>query len=115
MKVYACPAECPAPKPDYANYDRKKEEAAELRHQEELKAWLVGAGYKGANTGGILQIPHADGYAVYMLAEGKSSCLIHLPYGDGWNSPMAEGLTKKAVIKMIKQNRTDIINRLVLP
>ena len=101
MKVYACPGEVAAPKVDYFNYDRNKVAEAERQHQKDLKAWAAQAGFTGKNTGRILRTSYADGYALYMMVEGRTSFLIHLPYGDGYDDPLVRGLTKKAVLEEI--------------
>ena len=101
MKVYACPGEVAAPKVDYFNFDHAKNAEAERKHQEALKAWAVEAGFTGKNTGRILRSAYADGYALYMMVEGRTSFLIHLPYGDGYDNPLVNGLTKKAVLEEI--------------
>ncbi len=105
MKVYSCPDEVQFPEPDFTSYDLAKEQAREQAHSEALKAWLIEQGYTGPYTGEILLEPHADGYAQYMMADGRSSCLIHLPYGDAWNSPNVTHLPKKEVIARIKRSR----------
>lgn len=104
MKVYRLPEELPAPVIDYSNYDFDAIQKADKEHEAALKDHLIAQGYTGKNTGGILQLPIADGCALYMLAEGSTSCLIHLPYGDAWNSPDVEFLPKREVLKRI--NRT---------
>lgn len=99
MKVYACPTEVPAPVLNITNFDYAKHEAAEKAHMLKLIEHLKKMGYTGKRTGGILRMPFADGCATYMMAEGRTSILIHLPYGDGWNSPDVEFLPKREVIK----------------
>ena len=104
MKVYSCPAEVPAPAANYTNFDLDKMQADEEAHSAKLKAHLIAQGYTGEHTGGLYYIPHADSHAVYMLADApRGSCLIHLPYCDGWHSPYATKMTKAEVIKSIKQ------------
>lgn len=99
MKVYSCPAEIQAPTfTTIGDYN-----AAVEKHQEALKKWLVKHGYTGKNTGRTCKFPVADGYAVYMLAEGSKSCLIHLPYGDGYQFPYVERLTKKDILENIQR------------
>lgn len=105
MKVCSLPEECPAPEPNYYDYDWKREEARQKEHSEQLKQWLLANGYSGKNTGEILMIGHADGYAQYMLAEGRTSCLIHLPYGDAWDSPLAHYMPKKDVLAQIARQK----------
>lgn len=103
MKVYTLPADVPAPSVDYFNYDHKKALAAEKAHQAELKEWLIGQGMTGKHTGRILQVQIADGYAVYMMADGRGSYLVHLPYGDGYDSPLVSGMTKAGVLAEIER------------
>lgn len=105
MKVYSCPAEVPAPTIDHAAFDLKKLEAEEAAHAERLKAHLIAQGYTGTHTGKIVNIPHADGHAQYMIADAaRGFCLIHLPYCDAWHSPWATKLTKAEAIRMGTQN-----------
>lgn len=103
MKVYSSPI--PAPEYDYANYDRDKVMAAEDEHSVKLKAWLLANGYNGKRTGEIASFPIADGYASYMLGDGKKSCLIHLPYGDAYNYPDVRFLPKAEVLKRIDSSK----------
>lgn len=103
MKVYACPEECPAPEPDYSNYDFAKEQKRQDEHQAKLKAWLQANGYSGKYTGEIYATPRGDGYAQYMVGDGRSFCLIHLPYGDAWDDPDVRYLPKKEIIKRIER------------
>lgn len=115
MKVYSAPEELKY-EPDYTNYDPTAFAEAEDMHREALVAWLREAGYTGKKTGAELQIPHADGYARYMFADargtgtGLKSCLIHLPYGDAWDSRDVEFLPQKEVLKRIAQ--TERVNAL---
>lgn len=105
MKVYSCPAEVPWAETDYINYDPAKEASRELEHMIKLKEWLIQAGYTGKYTGEVLSEPRGDGYANYMMADGKKSCLIHLPYGDAWDCPNVEFLPKAEVIKRIERRK----------
>lgn len=103
MKVYAFPDHIQKPELtfpfDYAAYQQR-----EVAASAELKAWLQSQGYTGPNTGEEYGIGHADGAARYMVAEGPSGkpfVLIHLPYGDAWDSPWAARATKADVLKAI--------------
>lgn len=114
MKVYALPEEVPAPQLDYLKLSLKEIGDAQKEHSAKLKEHLIGLGYTGANTGRILYISHADGAAAYMYAEVKGgSCLIHLPYGDGWDSPWSRSITQKEALARIAQqeNRPSIFDR----
>lgn len=103
MKIYDVPDELPPPVVDYKHYDHNKVQADEDAHCKQLKEWLQKQGYNGEHTGKILQEPHADGYALYMLADGPKPCLIHLPYGDAWDSPNVGFLPKAEVLARIER------------
>lgn len=102
MKIYSCPPAVSAPQHDYRNYDRAKAMAAEAQHREALKTWLINHGYSGRHTGGVFREQVADGHAEYMLADGPKSFLIHLPYGDGYQSRNVEFLPKREVVRRIE-------------
>lgn len=104
MKVYALPKGLEAPEPDYKNYDREKEFAAEDAHRARVRAWLKANGYTGKNSGRIYREGVADGHAEYMFAEGSKSFLFHLPYGDGYQSRTVGGMTKASVLKLMGAN-----------
>lgn len=105
MKIYQCPKEVPVPSPDYSNYDHAKEMAAENKHMTDLKAWLVSQGYTGKYTGEIYRQQIADGYALYMMADGPKSFLIHLPYGDGYQARDTAFLPKSEIIRRIEAEK----------
>jgi hypothetical protein len=106
MKIYSCPDEVPAPTVDYrAKYDRAKEDAAEKKHMANLRQWLIVHGYTGKYTGEIYKQGMADGYALYMFGDGSKSCLIHLPYGDGYHARDVEFVPKKEIIARIERDK----------
>ena len=99
MKVFALPAEVPAPQVDYLNFDLNRVTNDERRHRLALQAHLINLGYTGKNTGKTVNFPVADGYAQYMIMEhGKTFALIHLPYGDAYQFQYANRLTKQDVL-----------------
>ncbi len=102
MKIYSCPKEVPPPEPDYRNYDHAKELRAEEEHEAKLKAWLVTKGYTGKHTGAIYREGVADGYASYMVGDGRSFILIHLPYGDAYQSRNVQFLPKREIIRRLE-------------
>jgi len=101
MKVYALPKELPAPAVDYGNYNREIVARNEGEHQKRLVEWLKKAGFTGKRTGEIVSFQVADGYAQYMLGDGKKSCLIHLTYGDAYSYRDVQFLPKAEVLKRI--------------
>jgi hypothetical protein len=105
MKVYALPKELAFDDPDFRNYDADKERDRETEHLAKVKDWLIKNGYTGKYTGEELAEPHADGYARYLLADGRKSYLIHLPYGDAWDNPNVRYLPKREVIKRIEARK----------
>lgn len=112
MKVYGCPQTLPAPEFDL---DYKKQEAAEQEHQEKLKQWLINNGYTNKHTGEIYRTRAGDGCAQYMIADGNPSCLVHLPYGDAWQAPDVEFLSKKEILKRIKEFAKNVSPRSTTP
>lgn len=105
MKVYACPDEVPFTEPDYRNYDRDKEAANEAAHRAALKTWLKEAGYTGKHTGETVRFQVADGYAEYMLGDGKKSVLIHLPYCDAYDYRDVGFLPKAEILRRIEADK----------
>jgi hypothetical protein len=105
MKVYALPAVLPVPETDYRNYDREKEHAKIEAHKADLVAWLKKGGYTGKRTGETVRFQVADGYAEYMMAEGKKSFLIHLPYYDGYSYNDVAYLPKAEIIRRIEADK----------
>lgn len=109
MKVFGLPEELENTLPGFDfNQGIDTYTAAIERHKELVKAWLIDAGYDGENTGRIYQTPVADGYAEYMFADrtvGRESmsCLIHLPYGDGWNARDIEYIPEDVILERIEQ------------
>jgi len=104
MKVYGILEEVPFAAPDYANYDRDKEEARETAHMEAVKEWLLANGYDGEHTGKTLGFGVGDGYARYMFADkGRQSFLVHLPYGDAYQYRDVEFLPRKEILSRIEQ------------
>ncbi len=98
MKVYSTPV--PFVDPDYTNYDSDAEQRREAEHQDCVAAWLRANGWPGPRTGQLLHEPMGDGYATHMYgdAAGAKACLIHLPYGDAWQSGNVQHLPKKEVL-----------------
>lgn len=106
MKIYSCPKEVPAPQPDYSHYDAEKEDKAEADHCAALKAWLIKNGHTGQYTGEIYREGVADGYAQYMVGDGKYGFfLIHLPYGDAYNSRDVQFLPKREIIRRLNAEK----------
>lgn len=105
MKIYAPPVKWD--EPNYTNYNPDTERTREESHRAALRDWLKTNGYTGKYSGEIFRTPMADGYACYMLAEGKGkkAFLIHLPYGDAWNSRDVRFLPKAEIIKRIESDK----------
>ncbi|GIV43909.1 MAG: hypothetical protein KatS3mg035_1032 [Bacteroidia bacterium] len=57
-------------------------------------------------VGEEIRFPVADGYARYIVASSKGKVdLIHLELGDAWHFEYAHKLTKKDIVKIIKQQK----------
>lgn len=111
MQVYAVPGEVAVPGFEDScldgRYDREQDDRVTNEFLAELKAWLVEHGYNRKLTGEIVSFPIADGAAQYMVAEGKSTILVHLPIHDAWNIPAAHmrGLRKKDIVEQVERSR----------
>jgi len=99
MKVYTCPEEVPFAKPDWKNFNLAAEQAREKAHTIKLAEWLRANGYTGKHTGKIVSFGVADGRALYMIADGKKSCLVHLPYCDAYVYRDVEYLPKAEIVR----------------
>ncbi len=105
MKIFSLPATLPAPEPNYRNYDSAREQAREDDHRALLKAYLIRMGYTGKYTGEVYRAQIADGYAQYMMLDGRVSGLIHLPYGDGYQCPNVQHLSKRVIVQRIETDK----------
>lgn len=104
MKVYGSPLDWQENWNDDHKARATRIEAYEVLLVEELKK----LGFTGKNTGRKCQFQVADGYAEYMLADGKKSALIHLSYGDGYQYRDVEFLPKKEIMARIEQRERQI-------
>lgn len=107
--VYNPPEEIPWEKPDYRNYDFRKEQLREKEYANKLAAWCK-ARCKGDCVGEIIDKVVADGYAQYMVESEKPLRLIHLPFGDGYSAGAVweRGLRLTDVRQMVKNNRNPL-------
>ena len=95
--IYASPEHIKVPELNFSDVQGWKKD--EERFTKELRAFCKENG-SGSYAGEIVRIPHADSYAVYMVASLKPVEMIHMPIGDAWDSPYAELMNAKS----IKQN-----------
>jgi hypothetical protein len=65
--------------------EMQKEEQAYIENLRGIVKKLSSDDYAGE----LMQIQHADGYALYMVQSLNPAVLIHLAIGDAWESPMA--------------------------
>lgn len=85
-KVFAPPAELPAPKIDFSDdYDYKTHEAKEIKWTADLKAYCIKHG-NGKLAGEIVSHGVADGSADYMVLTEKPLAVIHMPLGDNYRA-----------------------------
>lgn len=108
MKVFTLPTEVPAPRVDYMNYDREQVIRDETEHRAALKKFFTDLGYTGKNTGRIYRESVADGQALYMVIEAPRGTnakdkffLVHLPYGDAYQSRTVHYMNKKGILELI--------------
>ncbi len=100
-EIFKAPSKVKLPKVDYANYNHAEAIKNEDKYIEDLTAHLKANGFSGKNVGEIIRIPHADSYAMYMVASMRPLRLIHLALGDACGSQFAELLTAKKVNDML--------------
>lgn len=100
MRIYDVPEEVPF-ECDYSVGTWKEMEKQHHQHAQRLEAWLRANGYNGARTGQVYRAGVADGYAQYMVAEGRRTILIHLPYGDAYHDQNVQYIPKKELFRRI--------------
>jgi hypothetical protein len=96
--IYAAPEEIKQPEIDFSDIAKYRREEGE--YLEELKNYCQKNG-SGKYAGEIVRIPHADGYASYMVISLKPLKLIHIPLGDAYDSQFADLLTVQKVKQMV--------------
>ena len=105
-KVYSAPDEIKVP-----DFDFKKSRTENLQNEqafiEELRNWIKRNYTKGKYVGEELDIPHADGYARYLVVSLKPATLIHMPLCDAWHAPQVDYMPSK-VIKQTIDGRKEI-------
>lgn len=106
MQVYSAPEHIKYD-PDYGNYNFEKEQEKEAKFRKELLEWAHANGYTGKNTGKIARFGVADGYAEYFVIESaRRFALVHMPFGDAYQMPYINRLTKADILKNIVQEET---------
>jgi hypothetical protein len=100
-KVYAAPVSIKPPVFDYKDIAGSK--TSEKAYIEQVKAWARKPSDQYA--GEEISFSHADGYACYIVLTSKPVVLIHLEIGDCWDSPLADKITAKELIKKIENNK----------
>lgn len=85
---------------DFDEYTKQTEE-----YINKVKEWAKSHG-SGECAGEELSLPHADGYARYVVFSLKPVKLIHLPVYDAWSYPHIERLTASDIKKNIQQRKS---------
>lgn len=96
-------------------YSMEKDDELTEKFFDDLKNKLISMGHTGSLTGEVVRFPVGDGAAVYMVAEGSTTFLVHCPIGDAWSIPEAHarGLRKSDIRDMIRreQRMRDLFSR----
>lgn len=102
MRVYTIPPSVKDEVPDWTDSLEKYEADIETFHALVAKT-LRESSYTGLRTGNIYSAPAADGYAVYMVAQKPTGtiALVHMPYGDAYESRDVEFLSGKEILRRI--------------
>lgn len=53
----------------------------------------------------FIRIPHADGYACYVVFSAKPVKLIHLEIGDCWDAPLAHRMLPKDIVEHVRRDK----------
>lgn len=98
MKVYSSPL--PAPAFNFDTWRKDEDDYIEI-----LRGWLRDHGYKHRLTGKVVRFPVADGYAQYMVMDGRS--MVHLPLLDAYQIPdaHARGLRVRDIDALLAADR----------
>ena len=103
-KIYSAPKVLEIPTIDFSNYNVEEQEKKENEYIEKL-SFLLKRRKSEKHVGEVLNFPHADGYAMYMVAGIKPVELVHLELGDAWHLPHIERLTAKDITLKIEQQQ----------
>lgn len=108
MKVYSAPVEVKSPNVDYTKFNMDDYESENKRYFADLKTALVAMGYTKPLTGELVYYSMGDGSAIYMIAEGRTTFLVHCDVGDAWSLPewQTRGLRKADIIKSVNGRKT---------
>lgn len=106
-KVYSAPEEIKVPEFNFRDLKTSREN--EKNYIEQIKEFAK-KNSKDQYAGEEISIPHADGYARYIVFKSKPVNLIHLPIGDAWDAPLAHRLLTKDVVEMV--NRAKSLSKL---
>jgi len=103
-KVYSAPKEIQPPYFDFKDLaqSRKNEED----YVTQVKEWAKKNSKDKQYAGEELRIPHADGYACYIVFSSKPVKLIHLEVGDCWDAPLANRMLTKDVIEYVQRQKS---------
>lgn len=106
MPVYNIPKEFAAEVPRF----NPQEPYEELMKAEEaflarLVTWAKERARPDPCAGEVVRWQVADGYAQYLVAATKPVQLIHLPFGDGYQAPLAHRATKKDIVALIESEK----------
>jgi len=104
-KVYALPEELEAKMPKYSSEIPWREHA---KMEEEfvgvVQGWAKEQNPNDQYAGVQYRIPHADSYALYVVAQSSPVVLYHIPISDAWDSPWADRVIKKDIVLQVKRD-----------
>ena len=80
------------------------------RHDEQLAEFMKASSKVDTNVSlvnAIIQLPFADGAAIYRVSKDKPLTLQHVPCLDAWQVPYAHirGLRRTDIIRMVEGDR----------
>jgi len=77
---------------------------ASEKYLKDIQAWCKKNG-KGKYAGGLIKLPVADGYALYVVYSLRPVKLVHIDIYDGYHSPLIDGVTASKIKQLVDSER----------
>ena len=102
-QIFSAPKEIKLPNfKDYKTFDAFYK--AEDEYERKLKEYVKEHG-EGKYKGEELRIPHADGYARYIVYSLKPVRLVHIDTGDAWHASQVEYMPANVIKREIDNSK----------
>lgn len=102
-QIFSSPEQIKLPNiEDYKTFDTFYK--AEDEYERKLKDYVLEHG-EGKYKGEELRIPHADGYARYLVYSLKPVRLVHIDTGDAWHASQVEYMPAAKIKEHIDRDK----------